>query len=93
MPGIPTGKHALGESEPAFPKEQDSPGSSGSKNVTRCPSRCSHAAVQVPTIPVPMTAMCMGYFPISSGQFYLGYLVFPLPKLILKYPLISTLQL
>jgi hypothetical protein len=31
--GMPTGRQALGESEPALPKEQASPGSSGSTKV------------------------------------------------------------
>jgi hypothetical protein len=34
MPGIPTGRQALGESDPALPKEQASPATSGSKKVT-----------------------------------------------------------
>jgi len=59
MPGMPTGKQALGDSEPALPKEQASPGGTGETKVTRWPSRCSHAPVQVPTMPVPNTTMCM----------------------------------
>jgi hypothetical protein len=44
MPGIPTGRQALGESEPALPNEQASPGGTGSTKVTWWPSRCSQAA-------------------------------------------------
>src|SRR5579871_1765939 len=56
MPGMPTGRQALGDNEPALPKEHASPGGSGDTKVIWWPSRCSQAAVEVPMMPVPRTA-------------------------------------
>ena len=55
MPGIATGSTAVGESDPALPKEVASPGAFRSTSVTESPLRCSQPAQHAPTIPAPIT--------------------------------------
>ena len=66
MPGIATGRTALGEIEPALPKEVPNPGSRRSTMVTENPSRWRKAAELTPTMPAPMTVTCP-LLPLISG--------------------------
>jgi hypothetical protein len=55
VPGSDAGTQDQEASTPALPKEQDSPGGTGSTRVTPCPFLRSSNAQQVPTMPAPTT--------------------------------------
>src|SRR5579884_1649320 len=54
-PGVAIGTTAPVWMIPALPEEQPVAGGMRSMTVTRCPSRCSHKALQMPIDPAPIT--------------------------------------
>jgi hypothetical protein len=57
--GLFTGTQPYSAMVQALPEDVPAPGSSGSINVTAKPFFCSHNAQLQPTMPAPITAMCV----------------------------------
>jgi hypothetical protein len=77
-PGTVTGTNEPEAKTPALPNDAPAAGPSLSIRVTLWPSRCNHKAVDMPTIPAPITIIFLGIDDskkLSSIILLLDYLI------------------